>query len=123
MCMNCVKDHSNHGAGRVTQRWKPEAAAVPGLGASPGPLPWVTKQEAELWATQPSAPMPPAPEAAGASLSGSGGGDGKCVLPLAVLHQGCCPTGLTRIWLAGTWGTQLSGFLPWQHRMWQMTAS
>lgn len=69
------------------------------------------------------APTPPAPEAAGASPRGSGGGDGKYALPLAVLHQGCCPTGLTRIRLAGTWGTQLSGFLPWQHRMWQMTAS
>ena len=56
--MNCIKDCSNHGAGGVTQRWKPEAAAVPGLGASPGPLPWVTKQEAELWATQPPRPQP-----------------------------------------------------------------
>lgn len=54
----CIKDRSSHGAGRVTQRWKPEAAAVPGLGASPGPLPWVTEQEAELWATQPPRPQP-----------------------------------------------------------------
>ena len=58
MCMKCVKDRSSHGAGRVTQRWKPGAAAVPGLGASPGPLPWVTKQEAELWATQPPRSQP-----------------------------------------------------------------